>query len=301
MSLQLVTAGTVPGTDTELVTGEARLSGDTLHIDGERVGLSRGTAAMIGAACAAADFFKSPSPQCIIGGDIGRQNGSRKVYRHLIKSFPGICCDVLCLHYIVPDIALHNQMTAAIRKARPRPVLIADAGFMYVAKAAGQAAMYDLFLPDLGELAFLADDKAMHPAYTRGFLTSLENDPKELIARAAAAGNIPPWVCVKGGIDHICHDGAVVDQVDSPSVEALEAIGGTGDTVFGMAAALVGQGRRIPEACRIACRANRVAGLRAGITPADRIAAVIEHIPNALAEVLQADDCIDENRSTATR
>jgi ADP-dependent NAD(P)H-hydrate dehydratase / NAD(P)H-hydrate epimerase len=49
-----------------------------------------------------------------------------------------------------------------------RPILIADAGFMYAAKMSGQAACYDFFTPDVGELAFLADEMAPHPFYTRG-------------------------------------------------------------------------------------------------------------------------------------
>ena len=47
-----------------------------------------------------------------------------------------------------------------------KPILVADAGSMYVAKAGGDAPFYDVFTPDLGETAFLADEKAMHPMYT---------------------------------------------------------------------------------------------------------------------------------------
>ncbi len=141
---------------------------------------------MIGAVCATAEFFGDSSPECVIGGDIGTRDGSREVYRHLIKHLPKAHADTLCLHYIIPDIGLHNQVLTAVRKMHAKPVMIADAGFMYVAKASGQAPFYDIFLPDIGELAFLADEKASHPAYTRGFLTRLEVEPKELIKKAYA-------------------------------------------------------------------------------------------------------------------
>lgn len=299
MNRAVLLAGTVPADAPDLAVGIASLKGDALHIDGRNFPLSRGTAAMVGAVCAAAEVFGNPAPTAVIGGDNGSRNGSRLVYRHLIKTLPRSSAEVLGLHYIVPDIALHNQMTAAARKAHPRPMMIADAGFMYAAKAAGQAALYDLFFPDLGELAFLADEKALHPAYTRGFLTSLENDPAALIARAVASRNVPEWVCVKGARDVICHNGQVSDCVNSPVVEALEAIGGTGDTIFGMTAALVSAGLPIPEACRVACQANREAGRLAGVSPADQIPAIIEKIPAALELVLQAEPAGPERRSRA--
>ncbi|MFO7970579.1 MAG: sugar kinase, partial [Desulfobacterales bacterium] len=57
----------------------------------------------------------------------------------------------------------------------PRPTLIADAGFMYAAKMSGLSEAYELFTPDAGELAFLADEEAPHPFYTRGFILHEEN------------------------------------------------------------------------------------------------------------------------------
>jgi NAD(P)H-hydrate repair Nnr-like enzyme with NAD(P)H-hydrate dehydratase domain len=193
---------------------------------------------------------------------------------------------VLGLHYIIPDIALHNQVRTSIQKMKQTPTLIADAGFMYVAKASGYATFYDLFLPDLGELAFLADDKAMHPAYTRGFLTKLEDDPAQLIERAFSTGNAARYLCVKGRIDHICADGKILESIGSPMIDALEPIGGTGDTITGMAAGLVSHGYAIPEACRIACSANRIAGQMAAVTPATQIDKIISLIPAALKKLV---------------
>ncbi len=237
---------------------------------------------MIGAACAVAAYLGDTLPQCVIGGDIGKRTGSRNVYRHLIKHLPKMKATVLGLHYIIPDIALHNQVRTSIQKMKHKPTLIADAGFMYVAKASGYAPYYDLFLPDLGELAFLADDKAMHPAYTRGFLTRLEDDPAQLIERAVSTGNAARYLCVKGRIDHICADGTILEAIGSPMIDALEPIGGTGDTITGMVAGLVSHGYAIPEACRIACSANRIAGQMAAVTPATQIDKIVSLIPAAL-------------------
>ncbi len=287
----MLLAGTIPDQNLSLAVGTAQLQGTSIIIDGRSFSLNRGTAAMIGAVCATADFLGDTAPECIIGGDIGTREGSREVYRYLIKHLPKTHADTLCLHYIIPDIGLHNQVLTAVRKMQAKPVMIADAGFMYVAKASGQAPFYDLFLPDIGELAFLADEKASHPAYTRGFLTRLEAEPAELIKKTHSFGNAARYLCVKGRTDYICHEGAVIQQVDEPVVEELEPIGGTGDTVTGMAAALVHHGYAIPDACATACRANRMAGLLAQPTPATQIHEIIARIPDALNRVLSEHDC----------
>ena len=58
----------------------------------------------------------------------------------------------------------------ALEEWKRRPIVVADAGFMYAAIMSGYAASYVLFTPDVGELAFLADEKAPHPFYTRGYI-----------------------------------------------------------------------------------------------------------------------------------
>ena len=282
----ILLAGTIPDQNLSLAVGPAQMKGADIIIDGRSFPLNRGTAAMIGAVCATADFFGDTAPECVIGGDIGTREGSREVYRHLIKYLSKTHADTLCLHYIIPDIGLHNQVLTAVRKMQAKPVMIADAGFMYVAKASGQAMFYDLFLPDIGELAFLADEKASHPAYTRGFLTRLEVEPAELIKKAYSFGNAARYLCVKGRIDYICHEGSIMQQVDEPVVEELEPIGGTGDTMTGIAAALVHHGYTMPDACAAACRANRMAGLLARPTPATQIHEIIARIPDALSRML---------------
>ena len=166
---------------------------------------------------------------------------------------------------------------------RPAPLLIADAGFMYAAKMSGQAAEYDLFTPDMGELAFLADETAPHPFYARGFLLSEDNQAPDLVRRAHANANAARHMLVKGARDMVVRGQDILDTVDSPSEEAMEAMGGTGDTLTGMAAALTEAGWDIPSACLAAARANRLAGSLAKPTPAGQIATLIAHIPEALA------------------
>ncbi len=126
-------------------------------------------------------------------------------------------------------------------------------------RPAGRRRFYDLFLPDIGELAFLADEKASHPAYTRGFLTRLEVDPKELIKKAYAFGTTGRCLCVKGRTDYICLDGVMIEQIDEPVIEELEPIGGTGDTITGMTAGLVHHGLyRISGICAcLPCKPHR--------------------------------------------
>ena len=145
MNDQLMLAGTVPSEDISLVAGTAEINDQWLTVGDKKFSLNRGTAAMIGAACAVASYFSARPSFCVIGGDIGRQTGSRLVYHHIRKNIAGMQVSVLCLHYIVPDIGLHNQVLTALGRLDRTPCLIADAGFMYAAKASGRADSYDLF------------------------------------------------------------------------------------------------------------------------------------------------------------
>jgi len=292
----LLLAGTIPTTEIKLHTGTARLDDERLIIGNKTFPLNRGTASMIGAACAVTHYFGDAMPQGVVAGDIGKRSGSRLIYRYLTRNLPKTKVTILALHYIIPDIGLHNQMLMSVRKMSSRPYLIADAGLMYVAKASGQASSYDLFLPDLGELAFLADDKASHPAYTRGFLSKLEDDPARLIEHAYDTGNAAQHLCVKGKTDFICANGKIVEKIDEPTIEELEAIGGTGDTITGMVAGLVYHGSSITKACSIACKANRIAGQIGNSTPATQIGEIIARIPQALEEIFK--DCLDEGNTT---
>ncbi len=158
---------------------------------------------------------------------------------------------------------------------------------MYVAKAGGDGNRYDVFTPDLGELAFLADEKAVHPTYTRGFIYHMDDDVPELISRAFKSGNVARALFVKGKVDYICQDGQILEEIDHPNIEALEAVGGTGDMITGIISGLIYAGKSPIEACRIAGRVNRKAGELSQPTPATQIKDIITHIPAALREVLK--------------
>ncbi len=168
-----------------------------------------------------------------------------------------------------------------------RPILIADAGFMYAAKMSGQAAAYDLFTPDIGELAFLADEDAPHPFYTRGFILQEENRVPDLIARAYAHRNAPRFLLVKGEKDYLADQDGIKATVNAPVEEALEAIGGTGDTLTGIVTAMIASGMEIGNAAITAAKVNRLAGHYARPTPATQVMEIIHHIPGALEEILQ--------------
>jgi NAD(P)H-hydrate repair Nnr-like enzyme with NAD(P)H-hydrate dehydratase domain len=171
----------------------------------------------------------------------------------------------------------------------PKPVLIADAGYMYVAKMSGRSEEYDLFTPDIGELAFLADEVAPHPFYTRGFILHEENHVPDLIARAYAHGNAPKYLLVKGSKDYIANRGGIHDTIDSPIEESMEVIGGTGDTLTGIVAALSATGMDIHEAALVASKVNRLAGVYAHPTPATEVAEIIRYIPEALRTFMRRD------------
>jgi len=66
----------------------------------------------------------------------------------------------------------------------------------------------------------------------------------------------------------------------------MEAIGGTGDTLTGIVAALSAAGMNIQEAAAVAARTNRLAGSYAHPTPATQVADMIQYIPEALEKIL---------------
>ncbi len=77
----------------------------------------------------------------------------------------------------------------------------------------------------------------------------------------------------------------ILATVEDPEVEALEPIGGTGDTLTGIVSALITAGLEISEAAVMAARINRLAGALEKPTPATSVAEIIRHIPEALKDV----------------
>ncbi|MBI5581948.1 MAG: sugar kinase [Deltaproteobacteria bacterium] len=279
--------GTVPDPDFPLVHGPVTWEGDRLSVAGRRLTVLRGTPALLAAALKAAPCLGGPEIYAFLAGDIGKGQGSRRLYHFLEENLKDFDFQVLTFHYLQPDVDWHNRVLFAIDGMRRRPLLIADAGFMYAAKMSGQAPAYDLFTPDAGELAFLADETAPHPFYTRGFILQQDNDVPELIQRAYQHANAARHLVVKGATDYIANEEGILYSVDQPSFEAMEAIGGTGDTLTGLLTVLCGAGFEPARAALLAAKANRRTGRYATPTPATQVAALIEAIPQALADLIE--------------
>jgi len=74
--------------------------------------------------------------------------------------------------------------------------------------------------------------------------------------------------------------------IDSPIEEAMEAMGGTGDTLTGIVTALIESGMEIIKASTVAAKTNRLAGHYARPTPATHVMEIIRQIPKALEKIL---------------
>jgi len=279
-------AGTIPMEDVPLLTGRLTMADGDILIEGRRIPVNRGTSALIGAAVKTSEVLGTPQPFGYIVGDIGRGVGSRHLYKHLADTFAESAFHAFTFHYLQPIVHWHNRLQQVIHGMEKRPVLIADAGFMYVAKMSGHAPMYDLFTPDVGELAFLADEMAPHPFYTRGFILHEENRVPDLIARAYEHNNAARLLLVKGETDRLADREGILCEVDGPVEKAMEAIGGTGDTLTGIVSALICSGMNIKEAAAVAMKTNRRAGAYSRPTPATQVIDIIRHIPRALEDTL---------------
>jgi ADP-dependent NAD(P)H-hydrate dehydratase / NAD(P)H-hydrate epimerase len=282
----LAVIGTIPDPDFPLVSGEAELEGDLLTVAGHTCPVNRGTPALLAAALQTARTLGQPPPHVYLIGDIGLGDGSKQLYEYLSRRLSQTKFTTLCFHYLLPDVDWHNRVLFAIEDMPVRPILIADAGFMYVAKMSGQAGQYDLFTPDIGELAFLADEEAPHPFYTRGFILHDDNLAPDLINRAYTFDNAGKYLLVKGKVDYVASRDGILAAVMEPDIETLEPIGGTGDTITGIVAALIDRGMPIPRAALTAARTNRLAGYYANPTPASQISDIIKYIPKALKTAL---------------
>jgi NAD(P)H-hydrate repair Nnr-like enzyme with NAD(P)H-hydrate dehydratase domain len=231
------------------------------------------------------------SPQLMTAGDIGRADGSRLIYSNLIEEIERLKVDVLVLHYIMPIITLTSRLAQRLRGLSKRPFIIADAGSMYSLKASGEASLCDFMTPDPGEMAFLADPQAVHPAYVEKHLFEIDTvDVLHLIKQAYLTKNVPRMLVVKGARDYVVKEGQVVFSINEPNVPALEPIGGTGDTLTGTLAGLVASGMDPIMAAIYATKANRIAGLMCNPTPRTPIHDIICRIPEALRVIIKDED-----------
>ena len=159
-----IIAGTIPDPDFSLLVPEgpaprsASLSEAGLHLpDGRTVPVERGTAALAATALQTCAALGCTPPALLLAGDTGSGSGSRQLYAWLEKALPALAPRGLTFHYLFPAVDWHNRLLLAVRELENAPLMVADAGFMYVAKMSGYADAYELFTPDVGELAFLAD------------------------------------------------------------------------------------------------------------------------------------------------
>lgn len=278
--------GTVPYESFPLVLSQCRLAGNQLRLNSETVSVSRGTPALLAAACLGAEVLGLQPPTAMLVGDTGLGEGSVRLYRHLVETFSERSEKVLVFHYLQPDVDWHNRILLKLDDLSNRPILVADAGYMYVAKMSGFSLSYDLFTPDVGEMAFLADESAPHPFYTRGFLLQDEERVPELIQRAYENDNAARCLLVKGRSDYVASAAKIISKISEPCVATMEPIGGTGDTLTGIVAAMIAYGYSVPYAATNAARANRIMGLLANPTPAFSVAQLLPALPKALETVL---------------
>ncbi len=281
-----IIAGIIPDENSPLIYGQVKLLENFLNIQNYSIPIERGTSALIAAAIKTLEVFQKEYPFIYLVGDIGKGEGSKKLYESLGENIKIHKPKVITFHYILPDVDGCLKVILGLEKLNPKPILIADAGFMYVVKMAGYSTFFDLFTPDLGELAFLADEKAPHPFYTRGFLLENENNIEDLVERAYKYENASKYLLIKGKRDYIVCQGNILKIIDNPLVEELEAIGGTGDTLTGIVSSLIYIGFSLEEACEIGAKVNRLAGALANPTPATQIGEIVNYIPKALKNLL---------------
>ena len=286
-----IIAGTLPVRDMPLEYGPCRVTAEGLALpSGRTMPVERGTATLAAATALACRHWGLEPPCVLLAGDCGAGDGSRLVYRYLTEHAAKLHPAGLTFHYLFPDVDWHNKVLLAVQALEPRPVLVADAGFMYVAKMSGYADEYTLFTPDAGEMAFLADECAPHPFYTRGFLLDEEADIPQLVARSRQHGNCPPHLIIKGAVDHLVRDGEIIATVDAPSVPAMEAVGGTGDLITALVTAFLMRGAAaapvtaVDEASLHAARCGRRIAALAQPTPATQIRELLTFLPQALDE-----------------
>lgn len=280
-------AGTVPYPDfplfTDTVWQAPRVVGDTLLLSARhKLPVSRGTTALAATAILACEALKDDPPCMLLAGDCGTGLGSLSTYKWLAENIRDLVVNSdlkgLTFHYFYPDLDHHNKLFMKLEELPLKPTLVADAGFMYVAKMSGYAAEYDLFTPDMGELAFLADEKSPHPFYTRGFLLAEDKDVNKLLSRAMSHGNCPPNMIIKGKTDYIICDSDIYAQISEPSVTAMECIGGTGDIVTGFATAFLASGISICKSALYAARAARYLAQLCQPRPDTQVAELIKNI-----------------------
>lgn len=292
----LILLGTLPIEGLPLTQGYSKFDGKQLTIGELKIpdeAIMLGAAAMISAATVTCEALGITPPYAVVAGDLGEGSGSRVLYRFLAEDAERLSPDVITMHYILPNRDEFERFIHSLERWGKRPVLIADAGSMLIAKATKACTKFNLFTPDPGEIGFLGDPEADHPAYVPYYVFEVDTvEVPRLIEQAYRHGNSPSVLLVKGPVDYISRDGKVVATVKEPNVPSMEPIGGTGDTLTGIVSALAYSGLDLVQASVIAAKTNRVAGQLANPNPATKVSKIILHISKALnivrSEVSQA-------------
>lgn len=288
--MSLLVAATVPADVGEVICGEVgRDASGRLTVDGTSLPVCQGSSAMLSAALAATCHLGVEPPVALLGGDIGRGEGTRAVYAALRHEVECRQPSVIAFHYLQPIMALMREaigwLAPLVEDGRVR--LVADVGGMYAAKAAGLAPHFDLMTPDVGEVGFLADERATHPAYVSHYLFGASGfDPVELAHLAHERRGSARVLLIKGATDRIAEAGTVRETVAEPCIPELEAIGGTGDTITGLASAFMAAGYPTLDAAVNAARANRAAGAAMRARPDHRADDLVAALPGVFAENL---------------
>lgn len=285
----LVLWGTVPIEGMGLTEGrcafvEEQLTVGTYRLPKDMVML--GTVAMISAATVTSKALGAEPPYAVIAGDIGEGNGSRELYSFLVNRLSTLKAKVVTMHYILPLRDPFEKFLASLEHLSEKPILIGDAGTMLIAKATRACRSFRIFTPDPGEISFLADPEADHPAYVQHYFFEIDSSQvPELAKQAYDLGNAPPVMLIKGAVDYIVKEGQVVGVVSEPMIPSLEPIGGTGDALTGIVSAMIDAGFEPVQACIYGAKVNRMAGALAKPTPATKISEIVPHIPAAWQSV----------------
>lgn len=275
----IVLVGTVPY-KTGLYTGKAIVRDRVLEVSGVSFPVERGTAAMAASCAQVCSFYNLDMPLCILGGDVADGKGTDLMFQEALSNIEKYNPDLITLHYMFPKIKYGEPFLNKIGSLQKRPQLIADAGGMYLMKTISKSYLFDVFTPDQGELYFLADEFAPHPLYVRNDLLNKSVPTEALLDSAYKNKNTAKTTVIKGAVDYIYKDNVKVKELAQPNIPAMEAIGGTGDTITGMLSAF--RHKNVPDADYKALVLNRLIGELIQCNPATQIIDFIKAIPRAL-------------------
>jgi hypothetical protein len=108
--MALTVVGTVPYEGFPLIHTECRFTNGRVNIGSESVPALRGTPALLAAACLASEALGLESPTALLAGDVGRGDGSRLIYAHLLEHLSERHPQIMVFHYLQPDVDWHNRI-----------------------------------------------------------------------------------------------------------------------------------------------------------------------------------------------